>query len=345
MLEKPALSDHLIAARLQQEYGLKVARVEFLPLGVDVNTAVYRIVTEGEAAYFLKLRKGPFDEIGVALPQFLKFHAVQAIIAPLQTSAGQLWGTLDTYRTILYPFVQGNNGYKASLSEQQWVEFGAALRQVHTAQIPAALLRRIPLETYSPRWRDMAKNFLVQAEKTAFSDSIASKLAAFMRARRAEIRYMLERADRLGRALASRSLQFVCCHSDIHPGNLLIAEIDRGTSAGFFIVDWDAPILAPKEHDLTLIGGCYTWKDAGQVALFYRGYFPGYDRNLPGVDRMALAYYRYERIIQDIAAFCEQLFLSTAGGEDREQAYQYFTSIFLPDHEFDLARNTEKPFD
>ncbi len=345
MLEKPALSDHLIAARLQQEYGLQVARVEFLPLGVDVNTAVYRIVAEGEAAYFLKLRKGPFDEIGVALPQFLKSHAVQAIIAPLQTSAGQLWGTLYTYRTILYPFVQGNNGYKASLSEQQWVEFGAALRQVHTAQIPSALLRRIPRETYSPRWREMAKNFLVQAENTAFSDSIAAKLAAFMRARRAEIRHLLERADRLGLALASRSLDFVCCHSDIHPGNLLIAENDRKKSAGFFIVDWDAPILAPKEHDLTLIGGCYTWRDPGQVARFYRGYFPGYDRDPPGVDRIALAYYRYERIIQDIAAFCEQLFLSLEGGEDREQAYQYFTSIFLPNHEFDLAINTEKHID
>jgi hypothetical protein len=33
------------------------------------------------------------------------------------------------------------------------------------------------------------------------------------------------------------------------------------------------------------------------------------------------------------------------GGDDREQAYQYFTSIFLPDHEFELAVNTEKAID
>jgi len=57
---------------------------------------------------------------------------------------------------------------------------------------------------------------------------------------------------------------------------------------------------------------------------------------------MALTYYRYERIIQDIAAFCEQLLLSVAGGEDREQSYLYFTGQFLPNHEVEIACKTDK---
>jgi hypothetical protein len=40
------------------------------------------------------------------------------------------------------------------------------------------------------------------------------------------------------------------CHSDIHAGNILIDVNDD-----FYIVDWDNPILAPKEHDLMFIGG------------------------------------------------------------------------------------------
>jgi spectinomycin phosphotransferase len=345
MLEKPDIPDHLIASRLQDEYGLNVAQLIFLPLGVDVNTAVYRAITGDETAFFLKLRRGIFEEISLTVPQFLKSQDILAIIAPLETREGNLWGSLDSYKLILYPFIQGKNGYEVRLSDQQWVDFGASLKQVHAAQIPAALLQHIPRESYSPRWREMVRDFQVQVENTTFRGPIAAKLAMFMRARRDEISFMVERAGLLGLALASRPLEFVCCHSDIHPGNLLIADNDMKKMSRLYIVDWDNPNLAPKERDLALIGGCYHWKGARAVALFYQGYAANSGNTSSKVDQMALAYYRYERIIQDIAAFCEQLLLTDEGGEDREQAYQYFTSIFLPNHEFELTVNSERLID
>ena len=123
------------------------------------------------------------------------------------------------------------------------------------------------------------------------------------------------------------------CHSDLHPGNLLICA-----DGALYIVDWDNPILAPKERDLMFIGWGTgdRWHGAREEALFYQGY------GQAAVDRMALAYYRYERIIQDIAAFCEQLLLKVEGGEDREQAFQYLTGQFLPDHEVEIACRTDQ---
>ncbi|MBE3038771.1 MAG: aminoglycoside phosphotransferase family protein [Chloroflexi bacterium] len=331
MLEKPDLQNQLITARLRDEYGLQVAQLTFLPLGADVNTAVYRVVTDDETAYFLKLRKGDFDEITVTVPQFLKTQGIQAIIAPLETRTRQRWASLDAYQMILYPFVEGQNGYEKVLSDRQWLDFGAALKAIHTAQVPAALTRLIPRETYSPRWREMVKTFQAQIEETAFDDPTAVKLAAFMLARRGEINRLVARADGLGFALQARSLELVLCHSDIHAGNLLI-----GSNDALYIVDWDNPIFAPKERDLMLVGGCAVWNSTRQEALFYQGY------GQTEIDAMALAYYRYERIIQDIADFCEQLFLTVAGGEDREQSYQYFTSIFLPNHEIEIAFKTDR---
>jgi spectinomycin phosphotransferase len=70
--------------------------------------------------------------------------------------------------------------------------------------------------------------------------------------------------------------------------------------------------------------------------LFYQGY------GSVVVDQKTLAYYRYERIIQDIAEFGKQLLLTTAGGEDREQSYQYFTSSFLPGGVVDAAHRTDQ---
>jgi spectinomycin phosphotransferase len=95
-------------------------------------------------------------------------------------------------------------------------------------------------------------------------------------------------------------------------------------------------MLAPKEKDLMFIGGCYLWNSARVEALFYQGY------GQAEIDAMALAYYRYERIIEDIAAFCQQLLLTSEGGKDREQSYLYFTSQFLPNHEVEIVFKTDR---
>jgi spectinomycin phosphotransferase len=172
----------------------------------------------------------------------------------------------------------------------------------------------------------MVKAFQAQADENEYTDPTSVKLAAFMRARRGEIQHIVARADGLGSALQARSPQRVLCHSDMHAGNLLL-----GANDALYIVDWDNPSFSPKERDLALVGGCSAWHSAGEETLFYQGYGPA------EIDRLALTYYRYERIVQDIAAFCQQLFLTTAGGDDREQSYQYFTGSFLPDHDVEIA--------
>lgn len=330
MLEKPDLQNQRIIACLQDEYGLHIAQLTFLPLGADVNTAVYRAVTEDGTAYFLKLRKGDFDEIMVDIPPFLKTQGIQPVIAPLATKAGQFWASLDVYKMILYPFITGKNGYEVRLSDQHWLDFGTALKGIHAAKLPPALMQRIPPETYSPLWREMVKTFQAQVEETSFDDPTAAKLAAFMQVKRAEISHLVARAGQLGLALQARSLELVLCHSDIHPGNILI-----GANDALYILDWDNPILAPKERDLMHIGGSIIWNDEREKALFYQGYGP------LEIDRMALAYYRYERIIQDIAEFCKQLLLTSEGGKDREQSFMYFTGQFLPNHQVQIACMTD----
>jgi spectinomycin phosphotransferase len=333
MLEKPDLQEDVILERVGDEFGLHAARLTFLPLGYDLNTAVYRLEIGDGSAYFLKLRKGDFDQVAISVPQFLDSQGIRAIIAPRETRAGGCWGSLGEYKLILYPFIEGRNGYQVTLSDRQWLDFGAALGSIHRAALPPELKRMIPQETFSPEGRETVRQFQAQVEEGSFADLTAAKLAALMRAKRGEISQVVERAGQLAAALQVRLAEPVLCHSDIHPGNLLIAE-DGGLPAvfgGIYIVDWDNPILAPKERDLALVGGCSAWSEARGEALFYKGYGPAQ------VDPTALAYYRYERIVQDMAAFGKQLLLTDEGGDDREQSYQYFASNFLPGHEIELA--------
>jgi spectinomycin phosphotransferase len=333
MLEKPDLPDEKLIACLRGDYGLSVAHISFLPLGNDVNTAVYRVVADDGTPYFVKLRSGAFDEATVAIPHFLRECGVRQIIAPIETRARRLWTRVDAFAVIVSPFVQGHNGFAAPLSACHWNQLGAALKGLHTAVIPPSLGGRIPRERYAPHWRDRVRMFQARIADTVFPEPTAAKLAAFLHSRRDEIAVLVERAEALGGALQPRSLDQVLCHADIHAANVLIDEADA-----LYIVDWDTMIFAPKERDLMFIGGGVggTWNSAQEEALFYRGYGP------TDIDVMALAYYRYERIVEDIAEFCGRLLLTDEGGADRERALQKFPNQFLPNNVVAIAYATDR---
>ncbi len=330
MLERPAIPDELILSPLQKEYGQPIAELSFLPLGADENTAVYRVLTSEGITYFLKLRKN-FDEIIVRVPLFLKEQGIQAIIAPIETKSQRDYADFGEYKIILYPFIEGQDGFERELSDRHRQNLGAALKAIHTAQLPAELKQRIPQETYSPQWREILKTFQRQVENKTFEEPIAAELAKFMNSRRDEIDQLIVRAQGLASELRSKPFELVLCHTDVHGGNLLISSNDE-----LYIVDWDNPLLAPKERDLMFIGGGIDniWKSEREQAMFYQGY------GETKIDWTALAYYRHERIIEDLAVICQQLLLTEEGGADRPRSYGWFRSNFEPGGTLEIAEKT-----
>ena len=238
------------------------------------------------------------------------------------------------YKTILYPFVTGKDGYQADLADHHWRELGVVLKQIHSTTMPPSMVSQIRREGYSPRERNMVRMVLARIEEEHFDDPIADELAAFMTANSHVVGELVDRAQQLARALQARPPQLIVCHADIHAGNLLIEQ-----SGALYIVDWDEVILAPKERDLMYIGGglmASGLAPEAEEALFYQGYG---DVQL---NRSALAYYRYERIVQDIAAYCEQLLSSNEGGDDREQSLRAVKSNFSPGGTIEIAYQSDK---
>ena len=86
----------------------------------------------------------------------------------------------------------------------------------------------------------------------------------------------------------------VVCHTDLHAGNVLV-----DAAGGLHLVDWDAPLRAPRERDLMYAGAGQFGNrrfPAGEKALFYACY-----GDIP-VHSDLLSHYRYARIIEDLAA-------------------------------------------
>lgn len=332
MTSKQSLSDRRIIECLKIYYSIEVATLIPLLLGADMNAFVYKAQSHDQRSYFVKLKYGPQHDIGIAILDLLHDEGIQQIIPPLRTSQGQLTQLIDEFTLIVYPFIENQNGFSQSLTDDQWFTLGKVLRRVHQLKMPLTTQNRIRKETYSPKWRDIVRSLYGLFDSNPNGDEWAVKLLMFMKDHRKEIHRLVESAEFLSQKIRRKSEEFVLCHADIHGGNVLI-----GSNGSIYIVDWDDPIMAPKERDLMFIGGgvANVWNNQHEEDLFYKGYGK-IEINMP-----ILAYYRYERIVVDIAEYAQGLLLTTSG-ENRSEMYKQFKSMFEPRGVIDIAFKTGK---
>ncbi len=335
MLTPPDLTERTIIACIHDAYALDIIDVTFLPIGADINSAVYRLNTEDGTPYFLKLRSGDFDEIAVAVPAFLHAQGIDNVIAPIHTNAHNLSVRAHGFDWILYPFLVGTDGWNVPLTPAQWRALGATLKAVHTTVLPLELAARVPRETFSARLREIVRAYLHDIDQGTFEDEIAERFAALWRSRRDEIELLVIRAEQFAAQLAEHEETFAVCHTDIHAGNVML-----GADDAIAIVDWDNPLLAPKERDLMFIGGGIGryWKDERDVATFYEVYGP------TDINWIALCYYRYERIVADFAAYGDQVFGVVGSAEDREEAILIVADQFESNEVIEIAHRTYERF-
>ncbi len=333
MLEKHPLSDPIIISCLNTHYGIEVAYLTFLPLGADINASIYKAQTLDQKSYFIKLKQGHHHDTSVEIVELLQGAGIRQIIPPVKTIHGKTTQRIDDFTLIVYPFVDGQDGFNCNLTDDQWTTLGKALRQVHEIEVPLPIQNRIRRETYSAKWREIVRSIYVHVEAEPIADEIALKLQKFMKKNMLAIRRLVDRAEQLGEKLQSQSPKFVLCHSDIHAGNVLI----DGNNT-IYIVDWDEPIMAPKERDLMFIGGGVgnVWNKPREEKLFYKGY------GKTEVDSTVLAYYRHERIVEDIAIYSRELLLTTARGKDRPEMYRQFIDMFAPQGVVEIAFKTDE---
>jgi len=270
MIEKqPIISDKCIIDCLNLDYGIEVTTLTFLPLGADMNASVYKVEARNQSSYFVKIKRGHGHDISTFIISLLHEAGIQQVILPLKTKRGQTTQELDNFTLIVYPFVEGQDGFSRDLTDDQWIMLGKVMRQVHEINVPSQVQAMIRREVYSPKWRETVRSLYTHIESEPSSDEIALKLVTFMKKHMASIHQLVDQAEQLSYKIKDQSHKFVLCHSDIHGGNVLINGKDN-----FYIVDWDEPIMAPKERDLMFIGGgvANVWNLPHDEALFYKGY-------------------------------------------------------------------------
>jgi spectinomycin phosphotransferase len=337
MRDDPDLDLGGIAHCLEAQYGLCVASVRFLPLGYDPHASVYEVLTADSTRYFLKVRFGPVDESSLLVPWTLIDHGVPNILGPLRTRSSALWAPLDGYpghTVVLYPFVPGENAMVTGMSDDQWREFGSTLRAVHDSGLEDSFRGQLRIEDFALPSAGVVRQLLTLVDEKAFSSAAAVRFAAFWRQHAGRLHSMLARAEALGRSLRSQPFELALCHADIHAANILVGDDGQIT-----LIDWDGPLIAPRERDLLFVVGSRIARvvEPREEDLFFEGYGP------VAVDPAALVYYRYERIIEDIGEFGKSVFLDPGLSEQaRTEEAELAMSFFAPGGDADLAETVPR---
>lgn len=326
------LPNDTMLAQLEAQYGLAVAELTFLPLGHDSSAWVYRVQASDSRAYFLKVRMSIANEASLRVPRYLHDHGIKQVVAPLLTSSGRLWTSADNYKMILYPFVAGTSGMERGMGEQQWIDYGTLLHQIHTTPVTPELAQIMRQERFTPTTPGVKElDRYVSAPPVA--EAAAQEFATFWQSQRALILELVARAETLGPRLAQTALPCVLCHADIHTGNVLV-----DAEGQVWIVDWDETILAPKERDLMFAVGGISAELVGphEEELFFQGY------GATTIDPLALAYYRYAWAVDDIRAFGEEVcFRPDLSAATKQEAVGWFKHLFQPGSIVALAFATE----
>jgi len=202
---------------LKEEYGVNAVALEKIHGGLDANAVVYRVTDEGGKQYLLKVRfAGPFYEPGCLVPHSLQEQNIPSVVSPLPTKKRSLWAELGDWKITLYPFIKGDTSW-TGITDSQWQELGAVLKQIHHASAPP--IKSLRRETFDPSaYVKEVRAFeasAVHAQQNA-SEAIRNVCAAW-KTHRAIIDEAVSALETLGAHLQKRSLPYVLSHADLHP--------------------------------------------------------------------------------------------------------------------------------
>ncbi|HEU5229065.1 MAG TPA: aminoglycoside phosphotransferase family protein [Ktedonobacteraceae bacterium] len=314
MREPPKITEEDLRACLLDQYDLSPITLTFLPLGHDYDAGIYRVESEQGTTYALKVTLRPLYEPRYLVPRYLNDQGVASVVAPIPTRSAALWTKLGEWTVILYPFVEGDTSL-TGMTNEQWEQLGSIFQRIHQVMLPSGGFASLRKETFDPtayiRW---VRAFETQHAHAQGGGASQRAIRSSWAVHQPTIHTVVTSLERLAAVLQPRPLPCVICHADLHARNLI-----RNQAGQVFVIDWDEVMLAPKERDFIFVRPPHA--DA-----FFQGY------GQAEIDWVALTYFLWERIVQDLIECTQNVcFRDDWGEESKAEAVQLLDVILAED--------------
>ena len=133
--------NHFIISCLRTYYQIEALTLTLLPIGADPSASLYKVDASNQKTYFVKLKQGHCQNARTAILELLQMAGIRQIIPPIKTVEGQTIQQINDFTLIVYPFIEGQDGFNRPLTDKQWIALGKLLRQIHEIDVPTPLTR------------------------------------------------------------------------------------------------------------------------------------------------------------------------------------------------------------
>lgn len=241
------LDEKELKTLVEKEYKLQISNLTFLPKG-EVSW-VYVIECENGTKYLLKIHKAkvlPTERFKL-LSDLHEKAGINGLTYPLPTKDGALQIEILGYPSVVFNYIEGKTAQESKPTSEDYEKFGSLLAQIHqavkTIDYPIKETFDIPEKN----------NFL---KVLAYVKETADKIGGLKKEALDILNPLLNRLEEelanlesLQSQLRNSELDFVLCHGEPSPGNIMV-----GNNGNVYLIDWDEPIIAPKEKDLLFFG-------------------------------------------------------------------------------------------
>jgi spectinomycin phosphotransferase len=244
MLTESKIDKSLLKKVIQEKFGISVISLTPVPKWKPVRA--YVVESPKHTNFFLKI----YSDDSIPDSAFRFAHDLYAkagitnITHPVATSNGQMRIQLGDTHIALFDLISGTTAEQHNLSEKQLERLGELLASIH--QSKAMIGEYSVRERFEIPFRDrLVAIFNDMSKISSNSTNYKARLKFFLEPHRQKFMKELETLGELQRKVRRKNLEFVNCHGEPSPGNVLASN-----SGEVYLLDWDDPIFAPKEKDL-----------------------------------------------------------------------------------------------
>lgn len=291
MLTPLEINQEELLHKLNSKYDIGATDIDFVPKGEA--SWVYIVRKHKNNQWLLKVHKAK----NLSSTRFRILHdlytkaGIENITHPIPNKENSLEFKLKGYPTALFNYIEGKTAIEQPLTEKHYEKLGELLGQIHRAK---KVINYAVKEDFNvPKEEFLSVIDYLENSRTA--STTQQEAINLLKPIQSRLLRQLENLKKLEATLQNSPPDFVLCHGEPSPGNIMVTPNNK-----VYLIDWDEPIMAPKEKDLLFFDKTLT--------PLLRGYAKySNDRR---INKTAVDFYKHAWNIAEIADWGNRLFLN-----------------------------------
>ena len=316
-----------------KEYAIEVKKLDFVPKGED--SYGYLMENKDGERFFVKMyyliknnnkqKKELEVSLGISLELFSKC-GIDNISYPILTKKNKLKSNFNKIPVALFNYIEGKNDEELKLSKKELENIANLLALIHK-KTKRLDLSKVKKEQFNQAYSEQFRRCLKTLKNKKLKNDEQKKLAEIVLPKEKKLLEIHKELRKISKLLNRNNKKFVICHTDPHVLNLIV-----GKNGLISLIDWDRPVLAPKEHDL------WFYLDRRYVSFLnaYKKEFGKFK-----INKQIVHYYYVERHFDDFTHLLSRLlFMNNSKKEnliDLEQVKDY-TDRWIYDREKEINK-------